>query len=44
REDFPARDDKSWLRHTLARRTDGGVKLDYKPVTMTRYQPMERRY
>jgi succinate dehydrogenase / fumarate reductase flavoprotein subunit len=44
REDFPARDDKNWLRHTLARRTDGGVKLDYKPVVMTRYQPMERKY
>jgi hypothetical protein len=28
----------------MALRTDGGVKLDYKPVTMTRYEPMERRY
>ena len=44
REDHPARDDKHWLRHTLALRTDGGVKLDYKPVTMTRYEPMERKY
>ena len=44
REDFPARDDRNWLRHTLARRTDAGVELDYKPVTMTRYQPMERKY
>jgi succinate dehydrogenase / fumarate reductase, flavoprotein subunit len=44
REDFPARDDKQWLRHTLAWRTDGGVKLDYKPVVMTRYEPMERKY
>ena len=44
REDHPARDDKHWLRHTLAFRTDGGVKLDYKPVTVTRYQPMERKY
>jgi succinate dehydrogenase / fumarate reductase flavoprotein subunit len=44
REDFPARDDKNWLRHTLARRTDKGVELDYKPVTMTRYEPMERKY
>jgi succinate dehydrogenase flavoprotein subunit len=44
REDHPARDDKHWLRHTLAFRTDGGVKLDYKPVTMTRYEPMERKY
>jgi succinate dehydrogenase / fumarate reductase flavoprotein subunit len=44
REDFPARDDKKWLKHTLAWRTDGGIKLDYKPVTMTRYEPMERKY
>jgi len=44
REDFPARDDKNWLRHTLATRTDDGVQLAYKPVTMTRYEPMERRY
>jgi succinate dehydrogenase / fumarate reductase, flavoprotein subunit len=44
REDHPARDDRNWLKHSLARRTDSGVKLDYKPVTMTRYEPMERRY
>ncbi len=44
REDFPARDDKKWLKHTLAWRTDGGVKLGYKPVVMTRYEPMERKY
>jgi len=28
----------------MASRTGGGVKLDYKPVTMTRYEPMERTY
>jgi len=44
REDHPARDDKNWLKHSLARRTDSGVRLDYKPVTMTRYEPMERKY
>ncbi len=44
REDYPVRDDKHWLKHSLARRTDSGVKLDYKPVTMTRYEPMERKY
>jgi succinate dehydrogenase / fumarate reductase flavoprotein subunit len=44
REDFPVRDDKNWLKHTMASRTPGGVKLDYKPVAMTRYQPMERKY
>jgi succinate dehydrogenase / fumarate reductase, flavoprotein subunit len=44
REDYPARDDKGWLRHTLASRTGSGVKLDYKPVSVTHYQPMERKY
>jgi succinate dehydrogenase / fumarate reductase flavoprotein subunit len=44
REDHPVRDDRNWLRHTLASRTGGGVRLDYKPVTMTRYEPMERKY
>jgi succinate dehydrogenase / fumarate reductase, flavoprotein subunit len=44
REDHPARDDTNWLRHSLASRTDSGVRLDYKPVTMTRYEPMERKY
>ncbi|HEV2893269.1 MAG TPA: FAD-binding protein, partial [Actinomycetota bacterium] len=44
REDHPVRDDKNWLKHSLASRGDSGVKLDYKPVTMTRYKPMERKY
>src|ERR671912_656943 len=44
REDHPVRDDKNWLKHSLASRGDSGVKLDYKPVTMTRYEPMERKY
>jgi len=33
REDFPARDDEKWLRHTLCWvGADGGTKLDYRPV------------
>jgi succinate dehydrogenase / fumarate reductase, flavoprotein subunit len=44
REDFPERDDETWLRHTLAWKAGDGVKLDYKPVVITRYQPMERTY
>ena len=44
REDHPVRDDKNWLKHSLASRSASGVKLDYKPVTMTRYEPMERKY
>ncbi len=37
RDDFPERDDKTWLKHTLASIQDGKVVLDYKPVRM---QPM----
>jgi succinate dehydrogenase / fumarate reductase flavoprotein subunit len=45
REDHPARDDVNWMRHSLARRNERGeVELAYKPVTVTRYQPMERKY
>src|SRR5262249_40772997 len=33
REDFPKRDDRNWLKHTLAWRDDAGrVRLDYRPV------------
>ncbi len=45
REDYPARDDVNFMRHTMAYRTEGGaIRLDYKPVVQTRYQPMERKY
>ncbi len=46
REDFPDRDDANFLKHTLAYRDDeGGVKaLRYKPVTITEFQPKERKY
>jgi succinate dehydrogenase / fumarate reductase flavoprotein subunit len=44
REDYPKRDDANWLKHTLAYRTPDGVELRYKPVVITRFQPVERRY
>ncbi len=44
REDFPDRDDKNWIKHTLAWFEDGKVKLDYKPVTKTKYEPQVRVY
>jgi succinate dehydrogenase / fumarate reductase flavoprotein subunit len=45
REDYPNRDDVNFMRHTMAYRTeDGAIRLDYKPVVQTRYQPMERKY
>jgi len=45
RKDFPKRDDANWLKHTLAwRKPEGGVEFDWRPVVITRYQPMERKY
>ena len=44
RLDFPKRDDQNWLKHTLAWKTDQGIKLDYKPVVITRFQPEERKF
>ncbi|HWL37767.1 MAG TPA: succinate dehydrogenase flavoprotein subunit [Frankiaceae bacterium] len=44
REDFPNRDDANFMRHTMAYKEGEEIRLDYKPVTITRYQPMERKY
>jgi succinate dehydrogenase / fumarate reductase flavoprotein subunit len=45
REDHPLRDDANWLKHTLAyREPDGSIRIDYKPVKMGPYLPMERKY
>jgi succinate dehydrogenase / fumarate reductase flavoprotein subunit len=48
REDYPNRDDTNYMRHTMAYK-DGAdllsdIRLDYKPVVQTRYEPMERKY
>ncbi len=45
REDFPDRDDVKFLKHTFAyRASDGSIALDYKPATITKYQPKKRVY
>ena len=49
REDYPNRDDVNFMRHTMAYKStdvsgEDYVRLDYKPVTVTRYEPMERKY
>jgi succinate dehydrogenase / fumarate reductase flavoprotein subunit len=44
RRDFPTRDDVNWGKHTLAHYTPDGPKLDYSPVTMTMWKPVERKY
>ncbi|GAA3605206.1 succinate dehydrogenase flavoprotein subunit [Agrococcus terreus] len=50
RDDFPKRDDETYMLHTMAYRTDAGaagaqgIRLDWKPVRVTHYQPQERKY
>jgi len=52
REDFPKRDDVNWLKHTFtsigqpsgAALTQGEMKVEYRPVVITKFQPKERTY
>ncbi|MGB3414458.1 MAG: succinate dehydrogenase flavoprotein subunit [Microbacteriaceae bacterium] len=52
RDDYPNRDDENYLKHSMAylvgdRHSSDPkdhIRLDWKPVVITRYQPMERKY
>ncbi|MGB2949126.1 succinate dehydrogenase flavoprotein subunit [Rhodococcus sp. BGS-1C] len=48
REDYPDRNDAEYMKHTMAYKEGLGlltdIRLDYKPVIQTRYEPMERKY
>ncbi len=44
REDFPKRDDPNWLKHTLAYKGEKNIEFRYKPVTITKFEPKERKY
>ncbi|MDO7881070.1 succinate dehydrogenase flavoprotein subunit [Salinibacterium soli] len=52
RDDYPNRDDANYMKHTMAYLTGDPhsadaadhIRLDWKPVTITRYEPMERKY
>ena len=47
REDYPERDDEKYLAHTLVWRGAGeapATKIDYKPVTITKFEPKPRVY
>jgi len=44
REDYPKRDDQNWLKHTLAWLEDEEVRLDYKKVDISRWEPKPRKY
>ncbi len=45
RTDFPSRDDDNFLAHSLIHRNaDGSSRIEYLPVTITRWPPSERIY
>jgi len=44
RRDFKVRDDENWLKHTMATYTETGPKLDYSPVDISMWKPVERKY
>ena len=44
REDYPERDDERWLKHTMAWLDGDGVRIDYRPVDISRFEPKPRVY
>jgi len=44
RLDCPKRDDENWLKHTIAYYTSEGPRLEYIPVTITKWPPVARAY
>ena len=45
RTDYPRRDDENFLKHSVIRRgEDGELRLTWKPVVITKFQPEERKY
>jgi succinate dehydrogenase / fumarate reductase flavoprotein subunit len=44
REDYPTRDDADFLQHTLAYYSPAGIEINYMPVSLTMFEPQERKY
>ena len=44
RRDFKVRDDEKWLKHTIACFTEDGPRLEYSPVNISMWNPVERKY
>ncbi len=45
RTDFPERDDQNFLKHSLSYKAEqGSARVEYQPVTITRWPPGERKY
>jgi succinate dehydrogenase / fumarate reductase flavoprotein subunit len=43
-QDYPNRDDENFMKHTLVTWVDGEPELDWRGVTMTKWEPQERKY
>lgn len=44
REDYPQRDDANFLKHTMAFYSSARIDLNYRPVSITMFEPQERKY
>jgi succinate dehydrogenase / fumarate reductase flavoprotein subunit len=44
REDYETRDDDKFMVHSMAYKAGEEIRIDWKPVVITNYQPMERKY
>jgi succinate dehydrogenase / fumarate reductase flavoprotein subunit len=44
REDYPERDDENWLKHSLTYLEGNSVRIDYKPVDISLWEPKPRTY
>ena len=44
REDYTQREDTNFLKHTMAYYSPAGIDLQYRPVTITMFEPQERKY
>jgi succinate dehydrogenase/fumarate reductase flavoprotein subunit len=42
--DYPNRDDENFMKHTLVTWVDGRPELDWRDVTVTKWEPEERKY
>lgn len=44
RDDYPDRNDEKYMKHTMAYKKGEKIEIDWKPVVITNYPPMERKY
>ena len=44
REDFETRDDEKFMVHSMAYKAGDDITIGWKPVVITNYPPMERKY